>query len=71
MAKTKKKVADKVKTVVAKKTVEKKPEKKETTSLLVTHDHVECLIKEIDKLNARIDRLVAALSTAKPIKKDY
>ena len=36
------------------------------------HDNsIKGLIEQINKTNDRIDRLVAALSTAKPIKKEY
>jgi len=53
-----------------KKAAKKTAKKEETVNLLVTDEHINCLIKEIDKINARIDRLVASLSTSKPIKKD-
>ncbi len=70
MAKTKKKVAAEVKKAVAKKPEKKEPQFDPQAMIKSLQDQVDFLFKNSDKLNARIDRLVAALSTAKRIQKD-
>lgn len=53
----------------AKAALKKKVEKKEeTVSLLVTTEHIGCLLGEIDKLNKRIDSIVEAIDKCKRVK---